>query len=178
MQKKFIFYIILIIVILILVFLSQQPYSRDIIKNISSYLNKYAGASLLNALGPNPVNKNPSANPSSGNGSASAGSDSPYKLTDSAYSSTDINAPNAKNAIGLDTANKEEWTISSIPEKVAESIKSGGEVVSSGINNAKEKISENISTTEKNIVNYFSGISDAIQGKENNSGNCQCPTGQ
>jgi len=180
MDKRIIIYTIVIVIILAAVFFSQQTYSRDIIKNIFSSFGKYGGASLLGAVSsnsPNALNTNSSNNSPTkalvgdASTSASLNGANAYKLTPSAY-----NSPATKTAPSVDLAvvEKAKMATPSIPEKVAEGLKSGGEVIVNSVNGAKE----NISNAGKNIINYFSGISNAIQGKENNSSTCQCPAGQ
>ena len=172
----------MIIVILVLLFLSQQAYSRAIIKNISAYINKYGGASLLGALSSNPPNTNPSANSSVGDNSTNsdstnsdgtnANSTNSYELTDAAYNSSHANT---FSNISFDIVNKAGLAVSDLSVNMAGGLKSGGEAILTGINNAKE----NISATEENVVNYFSGIKDAVLGKDlgkENSCQCQAPT--
>lgn len=169
--------------ILVISFLSQQPYARDLFKNISSNLNKYSGASLLGGLNfysPNPLDSGDSTNTSTNNGannSTNGNTDNiidSYKLTESSSSSAKTNILKNIDFSIVDKAKMAIPSISEIPQKVTDVIKSGGEIIANSINNAKE----NISTAEKKVVNYFSEISDAIQGKENNSVDNQCPTGQ
>lgn len=61
--------------------------------------------------------------------------------------------------------------ISSAYSKISESIQSGGEMIINEINQAQQKISD----TQKNISNYFSGISNSILHPGENN-NCAVPT--
>lgn len=178
MQKKIVFYIVIIIIILIAVFLSQQAYSRGIIKSFFSYINKYANASLLGGfnfnLGSNKSSNNSSSNAATNTVNGSGVDNNDKNLVDTASNSSNTQklttiSPNIGGYItmGLET-------VSGVSEKVGESIKSGGEA----IQNEAIQAQQNISDAEKNLQNYFSGISDAIQGKENNSSSCQCPASQ
>jgi len=161
MNIKIILSVVAIIIVFSVVFLSQQPQARGAIENFLSYINKYAGASLIGGLNLSSSTKNSStgANGSDTNNTNASNTDS-SNLAESGYNSSNVITYTAKGV---------NWTLSSIPEKVIEGLKSGGETLSNNVNNAENKISENISGAEKNVVNYFSGISDAVQNKQNNS---------
>lgn len=171
MNKNLIIYIALIFTISAIAFLSQQPYAHDFFKNLSANINKYAGATLIGGLNfksPNTLNNNDNNDSTDTNTNTDTDSS---KLIDSSNSA----GTNTLQGIDFTAPDKEKLVIpiiSEIPQKVMGAIKSGGEIITNSINNTKE----NISAAEKNIVNYFSGISDAIQGKENISTNNQCPT--
>ena len=174
MSKKTIILIIAIIVILVAVFLSQQAYSQDAIKNILSYINKYGGASLMGALGSKPanaVNTNSASNSTDGSTSGSPANSSSYKLPESTYNSSGAKAAPSITSV---VADKVKMAVSGISENVTGGLKNGGEAIANSANTVKE----NISDAGKNIENYFSGIKDAVTGKENNPNTCQCPTGQ
>jgi hypothetical protein len=162
--KKIIFYIILIAVILVAVFLSQQAYSKNIIKNFISYVSKYAVAALTGAPVQEPISSS----------EATRTTEAVNNLT------TQVNGESytATNPTTYETMD-DKWTITNFPQKIVESVKSGGETAINSIENTTNKISENISTAKENITNYFSGISNAIQGKSNQptetSNNCVCP---
>ena len=135
MDKKIVIYIIATIVVLVAVFFSQQAYSRDIFKNVLSYMSKYGGASLMGAFNanssndpetnsPNDLSQNSSTDDNSVN-IASANSTSPYETTTSAYSSlNDKIAP----GVNLSITEKLKMAISSLSENVTNGVKSGGEV--------------------------------------------------
>ncbi|MCX6721858.1 MAG: hypothetical protein NTY04_01570 [Candidatus Staskawiczbacteria bacterium] len=60
--------------------------------------------------------------------------------------------------------------ISAIYPKISGEVQKRGEAIKSEVNQQKENIANNISENiGKKISNYFSGISNAIQGKENNN---------
>lgn len=61
------------------------------------------------------------------------------------------------------------WIISKIYPKISTEVQNGGAAVSNGISDTTKKMSENISTAEKNVVNYFSEIADSIAGKNNDT---------
>ena len=64
------------------------------------------------------------------------------------------------------------FSIPAIPNvfsNITNQVQSGGEAIQNTINQTEQKISD----TQKNIENYFSGIKDAVTGKENN--NCTVP---
>jgi len=55
--------------------------------------------------------------------------------------------------------------IPSIYSKIGQDVQNGGEAIQNVIDQGKQKISD----AQKNIENYFSGISDAVQGKTDNT---------
>jgi len=164
MNRKILIYIIVIVIILVAVFFSQQAYSRDIFKNVLSYMSKYGGASLMGAFGTNNSATNSSTVDNNAT-SASAANDSSvdsFKLPVSAYDS--LNTKTAP-SVSLTITDKVKMAISGISESVTGGLKSGGQAIANTVSNVKE----NISTAENNVVNYFSGISNAVQGKTNNT---------
>jgi len=150
-QKGAIKYFVIIIVILAIVFFSQQPSALKFIKDFSTTISKYAGASLTGAINLNTKN---TATTDTKAGTSASTTDS-AKLTDSAFNSTSASTT-AK--IEFSATNKETITNPTISEKVTEALKSGGEVVANTLNSTKE----NISSAEKNISNYFSEVTTSI----------------
>jgi hypothetical protein len=68
--------------------------------------------------------------------------------------------------------------MSNIYPKITDQLQNGGEVIQNSVDQAEKNISKNISDAQKKIENYFSGIKDAVLGKETqqeNTGNCPCP---
>lgn len=174
MNKNLIFYIVSLVIILAITFFSQQSYTHDLFKNVSSNLNKFSGASLLGGLdfnSPSQLDSTSSADTNTNTDSNTDTSNDSYELIDSANNSAKTNILQNIDFSIVDKAKMAIPNISEIPQKVTDIIKSGGEVVENTINTTKE----NISAAEKKVVDYFSGISDAIQGKENNSSVNQCP---
>jgi len=161
MNKKVVVYIVIIIVILIAVFFSQQTYSREIISKVLSNISKYAGASLTGALNPDPIDTNLPTTESI----ESTESNNSYKLTESAYNSSNTNNDKTK-GVGSYITSHVSPIISNFSENITEGLKNGGEIITNSINTVKEKITEEI---PKKIENYFSGIKDAVQGKNNDN---------
>lgn len=139
-RTKIILLILVIIAILAVVFFSQQSYARAMIKSFISYIDSNAGAYLLGGFKKGSVKDNASAPSTNSN---------PYQLDGSTSANTD-------------SAEPVKWTISDIPKMLGDKVKSGGETIANSVATTKEKISENISSAEKNIENYFSGIGNSI----------------
>lgn len=121
--------------------MGQQPFARNLVKDFSSGIGKYAGASLLGGVN----NLKPDTKTGTTNDTNTK------QLTESAFTKA-----------GASEAKAIDWSIpaiSSIPQKTAESVKSGGEAVANGINNVKEKVSENVL---QKVENYISGIGNSI----------------
>ncbi|MCX6724016.1 MAG: hypothetical protein NT155_02445 [Candidatus Staskawiczbacteria bacterium] len=74
----------------------------------------------------------------------------------------------AANQVGSYLAKGSNWVMSGIYPKIDEQVKSGGETITNAVNQEKQKVSEDIG---KKIENYFSGIANAVAGKNNTT--CQ-----
>ena len=160
-------YILVIIAILTVAFLSQQSYSQEVIKNILSFIEKNAGAALMGNFKFNLGNTNSSSNTNNKDSTNNSLNTDSYN-TKKVVPSQPIDIKTIPAVIGS-YIDEGLGAVSEVPEKVGQSIKSGGESVINSINNTKEKISD----TEKNISNYFSGITNSILSSPQNN---NCPT--
>ena len=64
------------------------------------------------------------------------------------------------------TAKGSNWVMSNVYSKISTEVQKRGDVIQNEINQTKQKVTEDI---PKQIENYFSGIKDAVAGKNNNS---------
>lgn len=74
-----------------------------------------------------------------------------------------VNSWTFGNNLIFNLSNQAKAYISAIYPKIADQVESGGEV----IKNSFDQTQQNISDTGKNIENYFTGIKNAISGKDN-----------
>lgn len=181
-KKKIIIYIAVIVIILAAVYFSQQPYAPGMVESFFSYLNKYAGASLMGGFNLNSKSTNSSNNSATGTANESASNNqdnasnkgkniigtasnsSAAKLVDKATAPTGIAGFIAKGA----------EVVSGVTANIGESIKSGGAAIINGTASTVESaknIPENILTKTEN---YFSNVTNSILGKPDS--NCQTPT--
>lgn len=180
MKKSFIFSALAIIIILGVVFFSQQPDALKYIKNFSSYISKYAGASLSGGVNFNPFSNNAPNNSATTPTTTTVGESAKPTIDGTTTNNTNsdklaipaYSSATATTAQKIDSTTNNAATIPTptiaekvtvpekptISEKVTDSIKSGGEAIANTINVAKE----NISSAEKNIVNYFSDITTSV----------------
>jgi len=163
MNKKIIFFIILIVAIICLFFLSQQPYSKNILKDILSFIEKNSTASLLGG-----INFNKKNNESNAENVANTEINQNNSNINNAYN----NDKSSKKLIGtIPFLSDIGANIINIAEKVDTGVKSGGEAIANGFDQAKENITQEI---PKKIENYFTGIKNAVAGKTETN-NCSCP---
>lgn len=170
MNKKIIFSIFAIIIVLAIVFLSQRAYSVDAIKNILSFIEKNAGASLIDGFNSNSKSNNSNNNTSSSAAKGFATDKTAKNLTGAPGNSLNVDAYTANNTVSHQSIDAKTISpienfiangvkaVSEVPGKVGESIKSGGE----GIQNAISQTTQKISDTEKNISNYISGVANSV----------------
>jgi len=72
----------------------------------------------------------------------------------------------AANYAGAYLAKGSNWAISSIYPKINGEVKNGGATIQKGIDQAQQKVSEGSQNIGTQVENYFSGITNAIQGKD------------
>lgn len=63
------------------------------------------------------------------------------------------------------------WAMSAIYPKISGEVQKRGDIITNGVNQAQQKVSEDVG---KKIENYFSGVTNSIlHPGQNNNNNCQ-----